>query len=321
MADIKIFISNRIDINSTQINNSLYVPVRCGAVYDKRKNISILGDNTGDNISAKRNSFCEFTVQYWAWKNIDADYYGLCHYRRFLTFSKKIFKSNNQKQIMEYFLDKNAIQKYDLLNEKGMRKCIEKNDVIVNEIADVKYIPTPKGFINTVYEHWSAHDGMFINKNVLPILLKTIRQLCPEYFQAANEYLNGKWHRGYNCYVMKKVYFQRMNEFQFTILFDLEKKLKNSKYLDGLERTMGYLGEILYGIYIHYLLTKKDVKIVEKQLVYFNQTEVPKNMVKKYLQKILIFFKINFENIGFILLPKASKRRKIIKKIYFKLMK
>ena len=93
--DIKIFVSHRIDLDSETIDNPLYVPVRCGAVYDKRENVAMLGDDTGDNISEKRNSFCELTVLYWAWKNVKADYYGLCHYRRYISFAKEKYMTDN----------------------------------------------------------------------------------------------------------------------------------------------------------------------------------------------------------------------------------
>ncbi|MCL2520879.1 MAG: DUF4422 domain-containing protein, partial [Spirochaetaceae bacterium] len=87
MKDIKIFVSHRIDLDSEVIDNPLFVPVRCGAVYDKRENKpDIIGDDTGDNISEKRLSYNELTVMYWAWKNVKADYYGLCHYRRYFSF-------------------------------------------------------------------------------------------------------------------------------------------------------------------------------------------------------------------------------------------
>ena len=85
--DIKIFVSHRIDLDSETIDNPLYIPVRCGAVYDERENVTMLGDDTGDNISEKRMSYCELTVLYWAWKNVDADYYGLCQDCRYLVFS------------------------------------------------------------------------------------------------------------------------------------------------------------------------------------------------------------------------------------------
>lgn len=45
-------------------------------------------DNEGDNISGKNPDYCELTAQYWAWKNIDCDYYGFFHYRRYLTFHR-----------------------------------------------------------------------------------------------------------------------------------------------------------------------------------------------------------------------------------------
>ena len=81
--DIKIFISRRIDVDSVHVDNKFYVPVRCGAVYDKNQNSPYLGDNIGGNVSEKRFPYSELTVQYWAWKNTTADYYGLCHYRRY----------------------------------------------------------------------------------------------------------------------------------------------------------------------------------------------------------------------------------------------
>ena len=93
---IKIFVSRRLDVDSMLVSNPIYKPVICGAVYakDEINKKNLLEDDTGKNISSRRNSFCEFTVQYWAWKNEEADYYGLCHYRRYLTFLSKHFRAN-----------------------------------------------------------------------------------------------------------------------------------------------------------------------------------------------------------------------------------
>ena len=319
MKNIKIFVSNRIDVNSVKIDNPLYVPVRCGAVFDDRGNREIVGDDTGDNISTKRNSFCEFTVQYWAWKNVEADYYGLCHYRRFLTFSPRTFKANVQEQVLELFLSASSIRKYDLLNESWMQEIIEENDVIVNPAADVTKIPTPQGKQKDVYGHWAGHDGVFIDKRTLSLLVKMIHDLHPEYSASTEAYLQGKWHRGYNCYVMKKTLFQQMCTFQFDVLFALEEQLMGTEYLTGMGRTLGYLGEILYGIFIYHLSSLNQHKIYEAQMVYFEQTEQPKNFMHAWMQIMLFWAKIKFENTGYILLPKASKRRDFIKKIYFAL--
>ena len=47
----------------------------------------MLGDNTGDNISKLNKHFCELTTQYWAWKNVDCEYYGFCHYNKYFAFN------------------------------------------------------------------------------------------------------------------------------------------------------------------------------------------------------------------------------------------
>ncbi|WP_302145528.1 DUF4422 domain-containing protein [Dialister invisus] len=272
-------------------------------------------------MSSKRNSYCEFTVQYWAWKNEVADYYGLCHYRRYLTFSDKRFPTNLLNVIAESFLNKKSIKKYDLLNEIKMKKIIKSYDAVVNEAADVRFIPTPQGIKQTVFEHWAAHDGVFLDKRVLLILLEKIKELFPEYYESAQSYLSGNMHRGYNCYVMKRVLFFQMCEFQFGILFALEKELERNTYINKLERTLGYLGEIMYGIFIYHLQHTKRYKIKEVQLVYFEQTAEAGNGFYHFWQETLIWLKLHFENVGYVLLPKASKRRDFIKKIYFSLVK
>ena len=61
----------------------VYLPVHVGA--EGKAAIGYTPDNTGDNISIKNPHFCELTGLYWAWKNLDADYLGLVHYRRYFT--------------------------------------------------------------------------------------------------------------------------------------------------------------------------------------------------------------------------------------------
>jgi hypothetical protein len=43
-------------------------------------------DADGDNIAALNKSYCELTVQYWAWKNTQCQYVGFFHYRRYMLF-------------------------------------------------------------------------------------------------------------------------------------------------------------------------------------------------------------------------------------------
>ena len=140
--DIKIFVSHRIDLDSETIDNPLYIPVRCGAVYDEREGVTMLGDNTGENISEKRMKFCEYTVMYWAWKNIKADYYGLCHYRRYLSFTgQELEEWNEQRFFYEDTLTAKSIQRHNLHLPGSMRQIITQNDVLTSVPSYTETVP------------------------------------------------------------------------------------------------------------------------------------------------------------------------------------
>ena len=53
---------------------------------------SMIGDNTGDNISSKNSYYNEMTALYWAWKNYEKlgnpKRIGLMHYRRHFYVNK-----------------------------------------------------------------------------------------------------------------------------------------------------------------------------------------------------------------------------------------
>ena len=159
--DIKIFVSHRIDLDSETIDNPLYIPVRCGAVYDERENVDMLGDDTGDNISEKRNSFCELTVLYWAWKNVKADYYGLCQDCRYLVFTDKLHKvdSNNWSQIICKDLVPSNKEYYGLTNDKKMRQIISNNSAILPQCIDISKCNTPNGYHKSVGKFWKQFQN------------------------------------------------------------------------------------------------------------------------------------------------------------------
>ena len=59
----------------------VYLPVQAGRAAGTPL-AGFTGDDSGTNISAKNPHYCELTALYWGWKNLDADYLGLVHYRR-----------------------------------------------------------------------------------------------------------------------------------------------------------------------------------------------------------------------------------------------
>ena len=68
--------------------SDMFIPIQVGAARSN-SNFGIQKDSEGNNISFA-NAYCsEMSASYWLWKNCEADYKGLFHYRRFLTFKKQ----------------------------------------------------------------------------------------------------------------------------------------------------------------------------------------------------------------------------------------
>ena len=84
------------------------------------------------------------TALYWAWKNLQADYYGFFHYRRYMSFKQNFPVTNGKIQLKRWtpYLEADSLEgdlsPYDL-DEMHMRHVIEQYDVItvLSEHMDV----------------------------------------------------------------------------------------------------------------------------------------------------------------------------------------
>ena len=95
-------------------SDALYLPLQVGAAG--KKAIGFTPDDTGDNISEKNPYFCELTGLYWAWNNLDCDYLGLVHYRRYLAGKMQFIINGKNKGI---------------LSEEELNKLLENTDIIL----------------------------------------------------------------------------------------------------------------------------------------------------------------------------------------------
>ena len=306
---IEIYVSHRIDLNSQLVNNPLYKNMRCGAVFDDKNPMNIAGDDTGDNISERRMSFCEFTVQYWAWKNSDADYIGLCHYRRYLSFAEKRYKLNEFGLIPIFLLTEKQMKKFGLLDSEKMAETIRQYDLLIPEPARMEYYPTPKGKVKNIRELWEANDNHLIKSEVLDKLLSLIDELSPEYSISAREYFAGDRHFGYNCYVMRRDLFCKLCEFQFPILFAVEKWLKTRHYREDFPRIPGYVGEILFGIFVYQMTVLECVRVKKLQLVLFKNTTQSNSVIERVWLCIRCVALGAIWKLSVLIFPLGSKRR------------
>jgi len=201
-----------------------YLPIHVGREISE-KPLEMAGDNTGDNISSKNQSYCELTSLYWAWKNFDSvSYIGFCHYRRYFPNSLSLGK-------IEHYL---GAKQYDII-----------------AILGKKHSP--------IHECWNK----YITADDLLILLQVIKKNHPEYSESFNRLLWGNKIYGYNIFIMKKIAFDKYATWLFSILEECEKYVKLSPYSRG-KRVFGYMGELLLTLYIfHNHLRVKETMVVK----------------------------------------------------------
>lgn len=85
----------------------VYMPLHVGKALS-HEDLGFQGDNTGDNISYKNKNYCELTGLYWAWKNLDCEYVGLAHYRRYFDIKDE--------DILKY------MEKYDIILDSPVKR-------------------------------------------------------------------------------------------------------------------------------------------------------------------------------------------------------
>lgn len=273
MKDIKIAVACHKP--SVLPRNSLFVPVQVGAAIAAKRMDNMRHDDEGENISDKNQHYCELTAQYWAWKNLEADYYGLCHYRRFLCFADVPEEPRNERKHIEaYAMDDYNLKKFGLEDEQQMRAVIEANDVVVGELQRVSGLYTPRGYQNTAYKHWAAHDRALIKKEDLDAMLNILEAVSPVVGKDARKYLNTNTFLGFNCFVMKKELFQEMCEIEFEVLKRLEKVVDLRTYNQQLQRIYGFMGEIICSSYIYHIEKQNKYKVKHVPILYFNYTDI-----------------------------------------------
>ena len=215
-----------------------YLPLHVGK--EGKNDIGFVGDNTGDNISSKNANYCELTGLYWAWKNLQADYIGLCHYRRYFTNRNPL---NVEKK------------RAAILTTAEFEKILLKTDIIVPDKRNY-YIETTK----KQYEH--AH-----NPADLEATERIIEERYTEYMPAFKKVMDRTWGHRFNMFVMRKDYFDEYCTWLFDILVDLEKRIDISSYDAYNARVFGFIAERLLDVW----LETNKLSYVEQNVCYMEK--------------------------------------------------
>lgn len=221
-------------------NDELYIPVQVGT-EGKEKIEGYEHDNIGDNISSKNPYFCELTGLYWAWKNLQANYLGLVHYRRYFTTSKKIPKQEDEKFKI-------------VLSSDEVEKLLDDIDVILPKKRNY--------YIENLYDHYK--HTMYIEP--LDETRKILEEKYPEYVAEFDLLHKRKTMHAFNMCIMKKEILNDYCEWLFDILFELEKRIDPSQYDSFHARYLGRISERLLDIWINTNNIKyKEINVIDMQ--------------------------------------------------------
>ena len=259
MSDIKIFVTHTPNQNTMRFQHPLFYHVIAGSDFQTQEvPEEFYQDHTGENISRLNPSYCELTTQYWAWKNMEADYYGFCHYRRYFSFSRQKLEESAWGTVEYDYLDEQAVRELHM-KEQDVRAFVENYDVII-----AKGIPVKQMNARSVYDHYKKAPQLQIKD--VDLLLAIIREKYPMLWDTAQEYFNGKIFYPCNMFIMKKELFMAYCTVLYDVLAEFEARAHMSEYTREGFRTTGHLGERMAGIYYLYLQKQGKYRLCQTQI-------------------------------------------------------
>lgn len=214
--------------------NRYFIPIQAGrSVVSTRLDYAV-GDDEGENISSQNRYWSELTALYWIWKNVDADWYGLMHYRRMLTFRKnKILNGTFSK------LDENTLH-YFGWTEKQVNECLESYDVMTAPALPV-HPPGLSEQVMTVAEYYHrAHHSTDLES-----IVERVRRDWPDFYLPLIDCLSQTSMVTGNLVVMRHPYFQDYCSFLFGVLLPESQQRSLEHYTPYQQRVWGFLAERL----------------------------------------------------------------------------
>lgn len=237
--NIKLIVATHKSYEMPQDDN-LYIPLHVGK--KGKKDLGYLGDDTGDNISEFNPYYCELTGLYWAWKNLDYDYLGLVHYRRY--FAKRKAKFNEELDLNQVIWDQDTLE-----------QLLEQYDVIVPQKR--------KYYIETLYSHYE-HT---LDKKHLDDTRHIINGICPTYIPNFDKVMKQRSGYMFNMFIMDRKHIDAYLSWLFPILEKLYQTTDLSQLTPFEARLFGRVSELLFNVW----LDKQSVKIKEVPFVYLDR--------------------------------------------------
>lgn len=229
-------------------------------------------DDSGENISYKNKQYSELTGLYWFWKNKAHLYDAVIinHYRReFVDATSKPLTNLELEQYLTNF------------------DCIA---------------PYPKKYPLSLYD---VYNTMHYKKDI-DIMCEIVCEKYPCYQDIKTFYQKNNTMCLWNMFGLKTVEFNKMMEFIFSVLFEVEKRIDISNYSVQQQRVFGFLSERLIAYYL--MKNFKKIKYVNVKF----QDKNDKIHIFSQMSKVwdvIYFVQKPFHNLNVQILKKIKKSK------------
>lgn len=212
-------------------DDPVYLPLHVGRALHP-ENVAAMGpgfvgDDTGDNISALNTQYSELTGLWWMWRNDNADYKGLVHYRRHFATADSVRK--------------HARDRFDrIATEKDFRSALAEAPVIVPKRRD--YV------IETVGSHYEHTMAGAVDQ--IAAVRKVVGEMQPSYSDALEKQLSGTRAHIFNMMVMRSDLLDGYCSWLFPLLSEVTKRLDPAQYDAFGARYPGRVSEWLLDVWL-----------------------------------------------------------------------
>ena len=283
---VKLYISYKDE--HRLLKNEIIQPVQTGRAIASKHFEGMLGDDTGDNISADNPRYNELSAQYWVWTHYEElgnpEYVGFMHYRRHFVFNKELNLQDkkpwfNKMPIYQFPKWEKACE--ENLDPKHILNTLQsKADCYAIKPYDVRFLKKNNLFMK---EHFlNTIPGA--KRMVWDVFYQVVAELYPQDKDILEDFAYGSTMNACNMFIMKKELFFEYSEFCFNILKEIDKRVDSSNFVGPEIRFIGYLGEYVLTLFIM-KLNRRGAHVEYLDAILISQTDK---------QRVLPPVKINF---------------------------
>jgi hypothetical protein len=201
--------------------DALYRAVQAGSAG--AADLGYTRDDSGENISAENPWYCELTGLFWAWKNLEADYLGLVHYRRYFTLSRAVFGAERKKKAV--------------LTRTQLSALLDKNSIL---------LPAPRHY------YIENREAQFVHAHGAAAFM-TLSRVIDRHFPASGDafrkVMRRRWGHIGNMLVMRRDILNEYCSWLFDVLGRVKGKLQDNGGCMQ-PRILGYMGERLLDVWL-----------------------------------------------------------------------